>query len=113
MPDNGTGRTPGTPVIEDDLETAAQLVDCLRARLPSATMHPTAKKCVNVGRTAPFTVMTIDRMLLDRMGGDSVSVCRPLVATEARSAFRAARTTGLPVSLIHERRTDFPLAFDH
>ncbi len=41
------------------------------------------------------------------MGAAAVSILRPWAVTEARSAFRAARSTGLPVSLFDERRRAF------
>src|SRR6266853_1831798 len=45
------------------------------------------------------------------MGAASVSICRPLAATLARSAFRAAQSTGFTVSLVHEARADPALGF--
>jgi hypothetical protein len=45
------------------------------------------------------------------IGAASVSIWRPRAATEARSAFSAARGRGLSVSLLHERRAGSPLAF--
>jgi len=43
----------------------------------------------------------------------SVSICRPLAATLARSALRVAKVcAGLPVSLIHETGTSPALPFN-
>jgi hypothetical protein len=46
-----------------------------------------------------------------RISAASVSICRLLAVTLARSALRAARSTGRLVSLTREARTGFALAF--
>jgi hypothetical protein len=90
MPDNATGRAP-VPVIEDDLRTASAAGRLpARARLPSATMHPSDGEEGCERRPHRALYGDDDRSLLDRMGADSVLLCRPLAATKARS------TCGLP-----------------
>lgn len=60
-------------VIEDDLETAAQLADCLRAGGYGVDVASSGDEGLSRGRTGEYAVMTIDRML---PGIDGVEIIR-------------------------------------
>ncbi len=71
-------------VIEDDIETAGQLVDCLRTGGYDVDLAPDGDEGLNRGHLKDYAVMTIDRML---PGIDGVEIIRRLrhagVATPA------------------------------
>lgn len=71
-------------VIEDDPETAEQLVDCLQANAYSVELARDGEKGLSLGRAGAYAVMTVDRMLPHR---DGIGVIRQLrqegVATPA------------------------------
>src|SRR5499425_1315841 len=50
-------------VLEDDLDTAAQLVDCLRTSGYTVDLAYDGDKGLALGRRADYVVMTVDRML--------------------------------------------------
>jgi two-component system, OmpR family, response regulator len=50
-------------VIEDDGETAEQLVDCLRTSGYKVDLAVDGEQGLHLGLTAEYTVMTVDRML--------------------------------------------------
>jgi two-component system OmpR family response regulator len=50
-------------VIEDDPDTAEQLVDCLRTGGYKVDLASDGDKGLALGRTADYVVMTVDRML--------------------------------------------------
>src|SRR5437870_615765 len=50
-------------VIEDDPETAAQLVDCLRTSGYSVDLAADGEEGLSRGRAREYVVMTVDRML--------------------------------------------------
>ena len=50
-------------VIEDDLETASQLADCLRANSYGVDLARDGDEGLILGRASCYAVMTIDRML--------------------------------------------------
>jgi two-component system, OmpR family, response regulator len=50
-------------VIEDDSDTAQQLVDCLRTGGYKVDLASDGDKGLALGRTADYAVMTVDRML--------------------------------------------------
>jgi two-component system, OmpR family, response regulator len=50
-------------VIEDDAETAKQLIDCLRASGYEVDLAADGEQGLSLGLTADYAVMTVDRML--------------------------------------------------
>lgn len=50
-------------VIEDDAETAEQLIDCLRASGYEVDLAADGEQGLSLGLTADYAVMTVDRML--------------------------------------------------
>jgi two-component system, OmpR family, response regulator len=62
-------------VIEDDAETAEQIVDFLKARGYRTDLAVTADDGLRLGLTADYAVMTIDRMI---PGMDGVALIRRL-----------------------------------
>jgi two-component system, OmpR family, response regulator len=50
-------------VIEDDAETAEQLIDCLRASGYEVDLAADGEQGLRLGLTADYAVMTVDRML--------------------------------------------------
>lgn len=50
-------------VIEDDPETAEQLVDCLRTNAYCVDLAADGERALNLGRATSYAVMTVDRML--------------------------------------------------
>jgi two-component system, OmpR family, response regulator len=50
-------------VIEDDAETAEQLVDCLRTNAYSVDLACDGEAGLRLGRASSYVVMTVDRML--------------------------------------------------
>jgi two-component system, OmpR family, response regulator len=50
-------------VIEDDAETAEQLIDCLRASGYEVDLATDGEQGLRLGLTAGYAVMTVDRML--------------------------------------------------
>jgi two-component system, OmpR family, response regulator len=69
---NGTRRV---LVIEDDPETAEQLVECLRTGGYDVDLAMDGDAGVSRGRTADYAVMTVDRML---PGIDGIEIIRRL-----------------------------------
>jgi two-component system, OmpR family, response regulator len=57
-------------VIEDDPETAEQLVDCLQTNSYAVDLACDGEAGLDLGRAGPYAVMTVDRMLprLDGIG---------------------------------------------
>src|SRR6266481_2260936 len=53
-------------VIEDDPDTAQQLVDCLRTSGYTVDLASDGDKGLALGRTADYVVMTVDRMFARR-----------------------------------------------
>ena len=64
-------------VIEDDRETAEQLVSCLRAGGYDVDLAPDGQAALERGRTGEYVVMTVDRML---PGIDGLEIVRRLRA---------------------------------
>jgi two-component system OmpR family response regulator len=62
-------------VVEDDPETAGQIVDFLATNGYEADLAVNGGDGLNLGRTADYAVMTIDRMLPDM---DGITVIRSL-----------------------------------
>ena len=58
-------------VIEDDPDTAEQLVDCLRASGYTVDLARDGQQGLALGRGADYVVMTVDRML-PRLNGIEV-----------------------------------------
>ena len=50
-------------VIEDDPDTAEQLVDCLRTSGYTVDLARDGQQGLTLGRSADYLVMTVDRML--------------------------------------------------
>src|SRR4029077_7970059 len=62
-------------VVEDDSETAEQIVDFLRTRGYQADLAMNGNDGLRLGRSAEYAVMTIDRML---PGMDGLAIIRHL-----------------------------------
>src|SRR5260370_25418406 len=62
-------------VVEDDPETAGQLVDSLTSSCYQVDLAATGNEALNRGATSDYAVITIDRMLPDI---DGIAVMRQL-----------------------------------
>jgi DNA-binding response OmpR family regulator len=58
-------------VIEDDAETAEQLLDCLRTSGYEVDLAVDGEEGLRRGLTGDYVVMTVDRMVLASMGSKS------------------------------------------
>jgi hypothetical protein len=90
-------------VVDRRAETAA--VNAMASGLQHGTMRAISNRIAVSWAVTPNTASTYD------IGAASVSIWRPLASMTAPSACRA-QSTGFPLSILHESRTGFVLAFD-
>src|SRR5262249_5155911 len=89
-------------VIEDDPDTAEQLVDCLRTSGYTVDLARDGQQGLTLGRSADYLVMTVDRMLpridgievIRRLRDDGIVTPTLIISALSRRSGRTARSVG-------------------